>query len=197
MKIEISSRIIDEATTYISLTEKEKIASEVAENCIDTLQINIDNGGQLIAMPPMYRENTSMKARYLMGILAAKYLKMPIEPIAEDSTETLMDLPTYDAWASSHVYDQLERMKRNSGLSTETKNRIYEIMSDFRDIEKRINATIYSLIQVQNDICTRLVAMVEMMTTPETLTEAGKQLQNVKSNLDEYLKEKEKASNNV
>lgn len=192
--ITITEKIITEAINYLPLREKEKLAAEIAEKSLELVKINVDYGGDIRPIPPMTREDTSKKSRYLMGVFAGRYLKIPFEPVEDDETKTLPDENTYDSFASSHIFDQMEKMKRTAGLPPETKAKVYEIMSDFRDFEKRVNAGIYSLISMQNDVCSRLMIMMDAQTTPDALQRAEEELERVRGELEEYAAaKKEKA----
>ena len=126
-------------------------------------------------MPALYKDNISRKQRYLMGALATLYLRKPYEPTGD---KFLMAADDYDAWAGSHIFNQLERLKTRGG---EVRNRIFDILTDFRDLEKRLNVETYNLVQLQNDPCTRLYTMIVQQSSSEYM----------KANLEELKKQKE------
>lgn len=140
-KIVISLETLAAARDYVPLAEKEAWVAENAPKCFDRLAITADGEAQ----PPMYMVNTGLKSRFLMGALARLYFGQQID--AEDDGGWLMSAAQYDAWAGSHVFNQLERWKRDS----EGKARAYDITADFKDLEKRFSTQISGLLAVQND----------------------------------------------
>lgn len=196
MKIEITENMVKNANAYIPVMEKEKLAAIIAENAVEPVKVQIDGlASGVKAVPDIYRENISIKARYLMGVLATRYLGCEINIIDGDETKSFMDAYEYDLWGRSHVYDQLERMKRG-GVATEIRDKVYEILSDFRDVERRVNAAIHSLIDIQNDTCVRLLIMVENMTTPEALQATTQELEKTRDDLKAYADSKKKGKSN-
>lgn len=173
-KIEITKELLSGARDYIPLAEKEAWAAEIAPRCFDQLSITADNN----PMPPMYMVNMGLKSRYLMAALCTMYFGQKIE----NSDDKLMTEEEYDTWAGSHVFNQMERMKRDSEL----KFKAFDLMYDYKDLEKRLSTQISSLLAVQNDFVIRMAqdtasqvkALPEVLDTLKALQEAkedGKQ----------------------
>ena len=116
-----------------------------------------------------------------MGIFARFYLKAEYDPTEDDF---LMAADDYDRWAGSHVFKQIDRLRN----SEKVRDKIFDILSDYRDFEKKLNTEIYSMLQLQNDPCSRLCAMMFMQTTPEAIKSAMTNLEESKKDLDKYLK---------
>ena len=141
-KIEITKELMTGARDYIPLTEKEAWVAENAPKCFDQLAITADDE----QMPPMFMVNTGLKSRYLMAALVRLYFRAGLTD-ANEADEWLMSAEEYDDWAGSHVFNQLERWKRDSEL----KFKAYDLLYDYKDLEKRFSAQISSLLAVQND----------------------------------------------
>lgn len=140
-KIEITKGMMEAARDYVPLTEKEAWVAENAPKCFDKLQITADDE----PMPPMYMVNTGLKSRYLMAALARLYFRAAPVDAAED--EQCMSVEEYDAWAGSHVMNQLERWKRDDAFRAKT----YDLLFDYKDLEKRFSTQLSGLLAVQND----------------------------------------------
>ena len=141
------------ARTYIPLMKKAEIVSHCAERCIDRVVVN--TGEKFRGdTPPMYRENGQRKRRYLMGILAKAYLRLSFDAAEDD--EWLMSADDYDRMGVIHVMNRIERMKAAKGMERE---KAYDLIGDFRDLEKMLNTEICADLAVMNAV------------TPENLTE--------------------------
>lgn len=181
----IDEKTIMNARTYVPLMEKARYLDDVSNYCFEKLEIHADRDGENVAIPPMYKENTLLKSRYMMGALAKLYLNIAFDPV--EGTEFLMSADDYDRWAGSHVLNQIERMKQKGG---EVKDRIFDLLQDYKDLEKRLNAEVYSLCNVMNDPCHRLMLMLESQTTPESMMQAAEELKGVKEELEKYKAER-------
>lgn len=174
--MEITEKMIERANSYISIVEKEEFVSRNAPNCFDRLQISAD-GDQ---MPPMYMENTALKSRYMMYALAKLYFGEKVETErGEDGNETeLLTVAEYDKWAGSHVFMQLERMKKNASV----RDRIFDIMSDYYSLDKMFDRQLRGLLAVQNDSVMRNGFMMksDMAELPKLLEELTKLQSKVK-----------------
>lgn len=180
-KITLEPADILNARTYVPVMEKTHFVNVAAENCVEGVNVVMDNGGETVPMPPYSRENIDKKTRYLMGALLKFYLGIEYDP-TED--EYLLSADDYDRYAQSHIFNQLERLKSHSA---EVRNKIFDMLADLKDIERRLNAEIHTTIGAQNDVCTRLMIMIQMQTTPEVLKSSMEALNNVKGEIDNYL----------
>ena len=149
------------AKSYLPLEEKQKILS-YADRCFDRLSIT--SGDE--PLPPMWKENAGLKARYLMAALLGYF---GIE--AEAESEGLITQEVYDYYAGSHIYMQIERFKRDRDEIV--KNKAYDLMSDYNQLEKMFNAEIRALLDVQNDTVVRqqLITKDIMQQLPWALQE--------------------------
>ena len=146
------------ARDYVPLAEKEAWVDEAAAACVDALKIS----GEAGAMPDMYMANAGRKSRWLMGALTGLYLPLR----GKDETGAL-SAEDYDRYAGSHLLNQIERWKSDA----ETRNKCFDLLSDFRDLEKRLNGQLIALLGVQNDSVVRqsLALSEEMAKLPAAL----------------------------
>lgn len=174
-KIEITKHMMREAADYIPEAEKSAWASNTATKCFDRLEITAD--GEML--PQMYMVNYSLKCRYLMTALVSKYLKETYE--ADEQDPELMSLKDYDRWAGSHVVNQVERWKQE----IELRNKCYDLLADFHDLEKHLSSQIMGLLAVQNDSVMRQgqYNVSQMRELPKVI-EQLKELQEGRANGD-------------
>lgn len=157
------------ARTYLPLAEKMALVNENAPKCFDRLQIAADDD----AMPTMYMENTALKSRYLMYALAAKYFGFEVETEQENGVPSdLLTEEEYDYYAGGHIFSQIERFKSDAAL----RDRCFDLLSDYRDLERRMNAQIAGLLNVQNDPVMRqsMLMRADMSALPVLMEELKK-----------------------
>ena len=172
-KVVISKEMIQAASDYIPLEEKEAWVADNAPKCFDKLAITADGE----AMPPMYAVNVALKNRYLMAALVSMYLKQAY--VADTKDEPLISREDYDKWANSHTINQIDRLKKDA----EVRDKCYDILYDYRELEKMFSAQIYALLNVQND---SVIRQSEQMTNAikelPALLEQLKELQEATAN---------------
>ena len=153
------------ARDYLPLAEKNAWVGHAAERCFSALKIEAQGN----AMPDMYMPNQAKKSRYLLGALAGNYLGLKESDGAafEETDDALLTEESYDLLAGSHLLNQLERWKSDA----EARNKCFDLISDFRELEKRLNAEISSLLSVQNDTVIRqsMATEADMKQIPEIL----------------------------
>lgn len=140
-KIEITKEMLERAEDYIPQEEKEAWIGENATKCFDRLAITVGED----PMPPMYMVNTGRRNRYLMAFLVKRYFKRYCETEIKD--DHLMTVKEYDRWAGSHVMGQLDRWKHDVAV----RDKCYDLLYDFHDLEKQFAAQINGLLAAQND----------------------------------------------
>lgn len=153
-KIELTKELMTAARDYVPLEEKEAWVAENAPRCFDKLAISADDE----PLPPMYMVNAGLKSRYLMAALVRLYFGQKIEQEREDD-EWLMTAADYDRWAGSHIFNQLERMKRDG----DNRTKAFDIAADYKDLEKRFSTQLSGLLAVQNDFVIRQSEMSSAM----------------------------------
>lgn len=159
--VELTKEMIQAAKDYVPVAVKKQWVSDCAEKCFDRLSITAD-GEQ---MPPMYMVNDSLKARYLMGAFVGMYLGLKYEP--DESHALLMSAEDYDRWAGSHVFNQIERLKRDPDV----RDKCFDMLYDYRMLEKRLHSSVLGLLTVQNDPVIRQNEMMaaQVKAMPEVL----------------------------
>ncbi len=166
----VSNSITEEdirlATDYIANAVKEQWVSETAPKCLDKYNIEVDGE----ALPPMYAVNSGKKARFLMLAFCVAYLHKEVKSDEKDGD--LMDEEEYDLWAGNHIFCQINRLKSNLAV----KDKCFDILSDYADLEKRLSTQINALLAVQNDSVMRQAQYNKsaMKELPEVIGELQK-----------------------
>lgn len=157
--------VFAKANAYVPLMEKAAIVSHCAERCID--RVVVDTGERFRGdVPPMYRENGQRKRRYLMGILARAYLRLDFDGCEED--KWLMSADDYDLVGGVQLVNQIDRMKKQSDA---LRDKAYDLLADYRDLEKMLNTEINANLAVMNDVVARMVMSSAAAMTPESMKE--------------------------
>ncbi len=172
-KITITKEIMRGADTYLPLLLKTSTAQAIARGSIE--KVEFEGGG----VPPRYIENPMTKTRCLMGALLTFYLHIKYE----GNDDLNMGTDIYDGFASSHIINQIERMKSDALM----RDKAFDLLADFRDLEKRVNGEIYNMLSVQNDTVARLNAVFDKALTPE---EAQKTMEAIEKLQGEVEKQK-------
>ena len=170
---------------YVPLAEKMRFVAEAADGCFDRMELKISGGAESMPIPPMYRDNTSIKSRMLMGAFVKLYLEAGFE--TEGENPWLMSVADYDRFCGSHIFNQIERMKAEGG---EVRDKAFDVLSDWRDLEKRFNTEVYNMMQVMNEPVSRIMMAMQMQTTPEAMQGLKEELESVKKELDSYAAQK-------
>ncbi len=170
----ITEEAMAEVNTYVPIRIKTELIDRLAEKCIIRSEITASIDGEDMLMPPMYREDTNVKSRYLMGIFVRLYLCGTFKP---DDEKDIWLIPEdeYDKWAGGHVFNQIERFKQNQKL----KNTCFDMISDYKDFEKRFNTEVYSLINAMNDPVARQLAAMQASVTPDSVKDILQKIEEI------------------
>lgn len=195
MSIETGTYIITEeqmanVSTYVPLRAKTEWVQIVADKCIDKVEMTATGGeGQSLPMPPMYKENSERKSLFLMGALVRLYLHgtwETDEPDRKDEPDDyrtwLIPLEEYDKWAGGHVFGQIDRHKANKEL----KSICFDLMNDFKDLERRLNTEVRALLEIMNDPAARQTAAMQLQLTPEAMENTLDELKKAQEALQAY-----------
>lgn len=172
-RFEITEDMMRSAQSYLSLNAKEYIVRSSAPGCIkrvyDFRYKPMEGGGyeaeyltekdDLPTTMPLYGEDTAYKSSVILGAVLHFYLGIDI------GENINLDSAAYDLYAGSHVLHQIERFKANP----EFKSKAFDMLSDIRDFEKRLNCAVYSLLQVKNDLGSRVLNTLGVMMSQEAL----------------------------
>jgi hypothetical protein len=187
---EINKAVLQKATDYIPLAEKADAAARIAETCCVRAEISFRYGADTIAVPDMYIEDSALKARFQMGILYA-YLREAFEPV--EGYTYLLALDDYDRAARLHPMNALERMKSDAEL----RDKIFNLLRDYKEFCKMIDAEIENRLGLLNDLVTRLLQSLTEAASPAALAELSQmedglkgQIEALKSTMKEMPKQK-------
>lgn len=162
-KIMITPEVMEKADTYIPLMEKQKMAETIAQQCVVAVKMTmVGSEGTGTALPNRYQENQILTNLYLMGILAKRYLKIAYEgedDVREDNPYYGLQMPMnlYDSFAGSHVMNQLEILKADKHC----RDKVYDLLYDYRKMQRMLNAEITTVLEHQNDVVWRLLGAME------------------------------------
>lgn len=174
------------AKSYMPMAEKVRFAEKAAAGSRNVVRVGAkDADGKEFSLPAMRAENTERKMRYMMGALVKKYLCMDF-----DGAENDPDLPAwddYDRFGESHLINQIERMKADKDV----RDKCFDILQDYRTLEKMVNTELYSTMQVENDPVTRFLAYMQSSMSPENMQRMQREAENVRKELERYLKERD------
>ena len=178
-RITITEETINNGVSYALCELKEKFVEDVYMKCLNRVDVNLDDSGNA-PMPYMYMENTFLKSRYLMTALAKFYLRMDVE--TEDGDMWLMTRNEYDRFGASHVIGQLNRFRNNN---PELKDKVFDLLRDYSDLERRLSNAIRSGLTVMNDPANRIFQKITMDVSEEALASQKEQLEDLKKQFAE------------
>lgn len=166
-EFKITKAIMEQADTYIPIAMKEMIASDVARVCVKETSAVRPHGEEEeqvneYAFSPTFCESTSSKARVMMTILLSVYLH-----IWGDDTPLLCDIESYDQWARAHVLNQLERFKAG-----EYREKAFDLLADYKEMEKYLNSAIYAVIRELNDPVQRTIHVLSQFASAGNIEDA-------------------------
>lgn len=145
--INITEQDIIDSASYIGISIKEEFTRAVAFMCLEPVEVTYDE----TPLPTMFRENKKIKAQYLMGTLAT-LLRKDYETQELKSGEKMsgcMSEADYDMWASSHVMNQLERLKKTK--NTEVVNKLFDLLYEYKAFDVMLTGAIRDELEVRND----------------------------------------------
>ena len=164
--VTITEEDIERASSYTLLSGKEEITRAIAHLCVEPVEVNIEEGS---ALPPMFRENRKLRHQFQMGLLAfllgRQYPQQMVRIREKDGPKEepialCMDEDTYNEWASSHVMNQIERLKKTA--NKELLNKIFDVMYEYRAFELMISGAIRDQLEVLNDSFNRFMRYFSM-----------------------------------
>ena len=182
-RFEITPEIMENAETYMPIVLKERIAHELAEACA-TEKFRSEEE-QVYGLPPVCCESTLNKSRVLLTILLVFYLK-----VWDESKEMPCSVEDYDKFMSSHPINQIERFK-----GTAYREKAFDLLADFRDMEKRLNAATYAYVRAKNDPATRLLVALGEIGSAEGIQKAIDIIHDSQDGIAEEIKRQERIIN--
>ncbi len=169
-KFIITEEMISKATDYISFTKKIAIVDELAESCIeavDKITDGIATETQL-PIPQLYKERCGAKQYFLMYYFLTKYLHIELKADKWNDEQ-------YDHYASSHIFNQLERFK--SGNNAEIKAKVFDILYDYKQLKQMLETEIYNLKDAKNNSLERVQSYMDLFASPDNIKQLNDLLQ--------------------
>lgn len=160
----ITEDIILNATLYVPIAKKSALAQTFAEDCISKVEIKLNGDDASSILPPRYQENPMMKSLYGMMTLLSEYLHMMP---TDDNGNVSMDAATFDEWGEASIMNQLDRMK--SSKNQEIRNRVYDILDDYREFYRMLGVEISSILANKNDMLSRFMQYFQSEITPDLM----------------------------
>lgn len=182
---EVTIRTIDEksikqVTTYIPLAAKTEWVRLIADECMDKVMLSFMDE----SMPIMFMENADKKSRFLLGFFLRLYLNWNWEHEEGESPvdEWLVPYDVYDQWMRGHIFAQIEKLKSNKDV----KDICFNLLSEYKDVERRLNNEIYGKLQIKNDPVSRQIMQQQANMTPEAIGQLLDGLKEAQAAYDEY-----------
>lgn len=180
MAKQLTEQDILNAESYMPLSKKMAMAIAFAEQCIDPVEIKVVNGKHTETFPPRYKENAQSRMLYSMMVLLEYYLKQPVKE--------QFSSPDYDEWGKVALMNQLDRFK--SSKNQDVRNKVYDIVDDYREFCKMLGSEINSTVECKNDVVARLMITMGAQMTPEALQASVKEIEQLQGELSEIEKKR-------
>lgn len=177
--VNITAEDVRKADSYIPIARKSALTQILGPGCIEQVPYT----GEEETVPPQYQESVFGKKLVLSYILSGVYMhKIDVSGLYQEEPVFNFSAAQYDQF--SQLHRQLEQFKKSK--DTEVASKAVEILCDYREFEKMINSEIYNKLQQKNDPCKRIMEMVYMQTTPESIQEAATKMNAVRSELQNF-----------
>lgn len=181
--IEITIDDMKRARTYMPIMQKAEFVNAASVNCFDQLNVNAQYDNESSKpLPHMYKENTFLKSRYLMGALLSYYFRFDIDMV--EGTDWLVAADDYDRYAGGRIFECLQRFKSNA----EVRDKAYDILADYKDLESRLNREIHGMLTAMNDPVSRALMALTQSIEPDEMQKMLADLDNQQQALQDYLK---------
>lgn len=177
-KFIITEEDIRNADAYLPLAKKTAMARAYAQDCL--LQFDLQMGNEDVdkVFPSRFQENPQKRMLYGMLVMLRDYLHKKED---EDlSTEQ------YDEWGRASLFNQLDRFKSSKDL--ELRNKVYDLVDDYREFYRMLGTEINSLAEAKNDYLARFVQYVTLSQSPEALQEQLEKLEELTHELEDMQK---------
>lgn len=179
-RFEVTKEMMENADSYMPIVMKEGISASVARACVrDTGDIHPllsrEEDENDYNVPPMYGEDTGAKARIMLTILMSYYLK-----VWDRDKSFMCEDGEYDAVMESHIMNQIERFK-----ATDCREKAFDILSDYKELEKYVNCAIYSVLREKNDPVRRMMESLGAVGAADNLSEILEKIKDLKDEISE------------
>ena len=177
----ITEEIILNAESYIDIETKSKLSRKFAKDCVSEVNITLDNEGEKDVLPPRYQENPEMKSLYGMMTLLNNYLH--VLETDENGTITFTS-SEFDEWGRACVMNQLDRFKSSKNI--EVRNKVYDILDDYREFYRMLGAEIAALVANKNDPLARFLEYFKASITPDMVKDIMNQFNDTMGEVLDY-----------
>lgn len=176
----ITEEMIANATCYLPLSDKRAFVEVMAKNCLEAYDVSLDEIAQATAipLPQLFKEKCGQKQVYLMYHFLTEYLHIDFPNDFGDDE--------YDYYAGSHIFNQLERFKSKDA---EIKNKVFDILYDFKELKKMLDTEIFNLKESLNDGVERISSSIGLLSTPENVKALNDLLQKTMGEVEGKQKE--------
>ena len=164
------------ATTYMPIGLKAKTAKAIAVSSIAVVNVNMD-------ITSDSGEDVMTKMAWQLRMLLCYYLKQDLG--TEDMTAEL-----YDEWGKVAVFNQLDRLKQSK--NPDVRNRVYDILDDYRELCKMISTEIAMELTVRNDPFNRIAVWLMEQIPPELIGRLKDGLVSARDELSSYREKRKR-----
>lgn len=164
----ITDELMEKAKTYMPLAEKQTVSLQIAKLCLldvvnekETAEVN-----KILALPAVQGENAALKSILLQNTLLAHYFDIEL-------SEEQNAYEQYDFYAGGALINQIERYKLNPAF----KEKAFDIISDFKELQRMVYIEIENLKLHYNNPIYRLLSAISVYATPEKVKEITAKMQ--------------------
>lgn len=186
----ITDEIILAANSFIPIETKASLARTYARECLAEANISIGKDKDIDVLPPRYQESPMKKSIYGMMVLLGEYLNVLESDENGDYTLTSQE---FNEWGKASIMNQLDRMKSSKNI--EVRNKVYDILDDYREFYRMLGVEIAALVSNENDPLARFLQYFKSSVSADALRDAFSGLADAMKSIQEYQeKPKEWAS---
>lgn len=177
----ITKEMLVRAKSYMPLAEKISYSKSVAEICLKEYKTADENvsGEKFLAYPYLKGEDMGLKSVLLLNVLLGFYFDIEVKDDSEKVYEQ------YDYYAGGNILNQIERFKSDY----EIKDKIFDLIADYKDFKKMVDTEIYNLKTLSNDGLARFSAAMQVLSSPENIKKFNEELQKVMKENEINIKE--------
>lgn len=180
----VTNETIIKAESYVPLAKKIEFVNYASERCFTSLKITSNpETAQSKVMPSMFKVNSALKNRYLMGAFVKLYLKEEYVPVEGD--EYLMSQDDYDNFKCGHIFNELNRLKSNAEL----RDKVFDILYDYKELTTMFEEEVNGSLNAMNDTVSRIYMAFTDMLTPEQVSDMVKDINSSKDEIEQYIAE--------
>lgn len=183
----ITREMIENAVSYMPISTKAAVSKEIAKRAVGSLKVSEQNkkANAFLALPELCGEIPKIKAILLLNAFVGFYLDIDVvetyKKAVQDENGTEPDSEDmYDYFASSHLFNQMERFKSDMEL----KDKIFDILADYKDFKKFCEMEIHNEMKNRNDGLGRFTASCALFSEPETIKKLSQELAKTANEFD-------------